>query len=439
MTEKKGAKCGIWPKRSARLTSGLRVQTLIQSPDFERIFESVPNCYLVLAPDLTILAASDAYLRATMTRRDEILGRGLFEVFPDDPDDPEATGECNLLASLRRVIRDKVPDTMALQKYDIRRPRAQGGGFEVRYWNPVNFPVMKDGELDCIIHYVQDVTEYVRLKELDAQRLQAREQIQHRADQMQIEIENRSREIQETNARLEQTNQALQSRTHQLEASNRELEAFSYSISHDLRTPLRTIDGFSLAVIEDCAGKLDAPDLQNLQRVRAAAQRMAQLIDDMLNLSRLTRTEMRREQVDLGKMAREIATELRDGDPGRNVELVIADHLVANADPRLIRIAMANLLGNAWKFTGKCPAGRIEFGQTQDDGVKAFFVRDNGAGFDMAYAAKLFVAFQRLHAANEYPGTGIGLATVHRVITRHGGRVWTRAAVDQGATFYFTL
>jgi signal transduction histidine kinase len=438
MTEKKRSSVSVgW--RSVRLTTGLHVQTLIQSPDFELIFESVPNCYLVLAPDLTILAASDAYLRATITCRDEILGRGFFEVFPDDPDDPDATGECNLLTSLRRVIRDKVPDTMALQKYDIRRPRAQGGGFEVRYWNPVNFPVMKDGELDCIIHYVQDVTEYVRLQELDNQRLQAGEQIQHRADQMEVEIEARAREIQETNARLDQTNQALQLRTQQLEASNRELEAFSYSISHDLRTPLRTIDGFSLAVIEDCAGKLDAPALLNLQRVRAAAQRMAQLIDDMLNLSRLTRTEMRREDVDLGKIAREIAAELRDGDPDRNVEFVIADHLVANADPRLIRVAMTNLLGNAWKFTGKCPVGRIEFGQTPDDGVKAFFVRDNGAGFDMTYAAKLFVAFQRLHAATEYPGTGVGLATVHRVITRHGGRVWTQAVVNQGATFYFTL
>jgi signal transduction histidine kinase len=438
MTEKKGA-LAIVDGKSRRLTTGLRVQTLIQSPDFERIFESAPNCYLVLSPDLTILAASDAYLRATMTRREEILGRGLFEVFPDDPDDPEATGECNLLASLGRVIRDKVPDTMAVQKYDMRRPRAQGGGFEVRYWSPVNFPVIKDGELDCILHYVQDVTEYVRLKELDAERLDAGEQIRHRADQMEVEIESRAREIQETNARLEQTNQVLQLRTQQLEASNRELEAFSYSLSHDLRSPLRTIDGFSLAVVEDCAAKLDAPDLENLGRVRAAAQRMAQLIDDMLNLSRLTRTEMRREEVDLAKMARGIAEELRAGESNRNVEFVIADRLVAQADPRLMRVAMANLLENAWKFTGKCPVGRIEFGQIQDNGVKAFFVRDNGAGFDMAYAAKLFVPFQRLHAANEYPGTGIGLATVQRVIARHGGKVWTQAALDQGATFYFTL
>ena len=199
--------------RLARDKSVLRlacaVQTLIQSPDFQRIFESAPSCYLVLAPGLTILAASDAYLSATMTRREEILGRGLFEVFPDDPDDPEATGECQLRTSLERVIRDKIRDTMAVQKYDIRRPRAQGGGFEVRYWSPVNFPVMKDGELDCIIHYVQDVTEYVRFKELDAERLQAGELIQRRADQMEAEVFNRAQEIQETNARLEQTIEQL--------------------------------------------------------------------------------------------------------------------------------------------------------------------------------------------------------------------------------------
>jgi signal transduction histidine kinase len=399
----------------------------------------VPSCYLVLAPDLTILAASDAYLRATMTHRDEILGRALFDVFPDDPDDPDATGECNLLTSLRRVIRDKVSDTMAVQKYDIRRPRAQGGGFEVRYWSPVNFPVMRDGELDCIIHYVNDVTDYVRLKELDAERLFAGEMVRSRADQMQIEIDRRAQEIQETNARLEQANQALRLRTQQLEASYRELEAFSYSLSHDLRTPLRTIDGFSLAVMEDCANKLDARDIENLNRVRAGAQRMAQLIDDMLNLSRVTRAELHREEVDLARIAREIAQELRDADPSRHVEFHITDGLIVQADPRLMRVAMTNLLGNAWKFTGKCPIGRIEFGQTQDNGVKTFFVRDNGAGFDMAYAHKLFGPFQRLHAAAEYPGTGIGLATVQRVIARHGGRVWTHAAVDNGATFFFTL
>ncbi len=225
----------------------------------------------------------------------------------------------------------------------------------------------------------------------------------------------------------------------ELAAVNDELETFSYSVSHDLRTPLRGIDGFSQALLEDYPDKLDEQGKHYLSRVRAASQHMGQLIDDLLNLSRLTRGDMNHEAVNLTTLAQTIADNFKETQPERQVEFVIHKGLVASGDVRLIRALLENLFGNAWKFTGKHPSARIEFGVTQVEGKEAFFVRDDGIGFDMTYADKLFGAFQRLHAPSEFPGTGIGLATVKRIINRHGGSIWAEGAVDQGATFYFSL
>ena len=249
--------------------------------------------------------------------------------------------------------------------------------------------------------------------------------------------------IQEQNQALEKARHELEERvverTAQLEAANKELESFSYSVSHDLRAPLRSIDGFSQALFEDYGDKLDAQGKSDLQRVRAASQRMAQLIDDLLNLSRVSRGEINREPVDLSFLVRTIAEELKTAEPGRNVDIAIADGIRVEGDARLLRILVENLLRNAWKFTGKHPAAKIEFGISQNNGKPAYFVRDDGAGFDMAYAGKLFGAFQRLHAMTEFNGTGVGLATVQRIVSRHGGKIWAEGKVDQGATFYFTL
>lgn len=238
---------------------------------------------------------------------------------------------------------------------------------------------------------------------------------------------------------VQKLNEDLTRRGIELGAINKELESFSYSVSHDLRAPLRSIDGFSQALVEDYPDTIDAQGKDYLQRVRAASQRMGQLIDDLLSLARITRSEMRREGVDLSALAQAIAGELQETQSERQVEFVIAQGMVATGDARLLRIVLENLLGNAWKFTGKRPRARIELGVTQDDGHRVYFVRDDGAGFDMAYANKIFGAFQRLHAMTEFSGTGIGLATVQRIIHRHGGRIWAEAAVGQGATFYFTL
>ncbi len=219
------------------------------------------------------------------------------------------------------------------------------------------------------------------------------------------------------------------------EASSRELEAFSYSVAHDLRAPLRGIDGFAQALIEDYGDKLDASGVRYLDRIRAAAQRMAALIDDLLNLSRVTRAEFHREPVDLTKVAKAALMNLQRLEPSRSVDVSIAENMRVVGDARLLGIAFDNLLSNAWKFTAKVAAPRIEVGL--DNNV--FFVRDNGAGFDPQYGHKLFGVFQRLHSLNDFPGTGIGLATVLRIIERHGGRVWAEGDVGKGATFYFTV
>jgi signal transduction histidine kinase len=536
-------------------------------PDFRLLLRSAPSLFLVLRPDapgFTILEASDAYLRATLTEREEIVGRGIFEVFPDNPDDPHATGSRNLHASLDRVRLDGVPDAMPVQRYDIRRPKSEGGGFEERFWSPVNTPVCMPGSTEVVylIHHVEDVTGLVRANQMGEQRLSSRgttlaeEAIRWLSDEQAISPQDGPEEckvptastagrvlVVDDNAdlrahiarllapyytvetvadgsralaairqrppdlvlsditlpdldglgllrelRAQPTTRDLpfilvsarageesavagldagaddylakpfsarelvaRVRTHvelakkrrewaeDLEDANRELEAFSYSVSHDLRAPLRAIDGFSKALLNEYRAQLDEKGRHYLDRVRAGAQRMSALIEDLLDLSRLNRVPLRREQVDITSIAQGIVEELRQKDPSRQVAVDIARGLTAQGDQHLITIALDNLLGNAWKFTAKRAAASISVGCDDTLEEPAFFVRDDGAGFDMAYARKLFAPFQRLHKSTEFEGTGIGLAIVSRIISRHGGQVWARAAIDEGATFFFTL
>lgn len=243
-------------------------------------------------------------------------------------------------------------------------------------------------------------------------------------------------EVQRLNAELELR---VGERTAELERTNKELEAFSYSVSHDLRTPLRAIDGFSQALLEDYSAQLDDTGRDYLARVRSGAQRMGRLIDDLLKLARVSRAALNHEVIDLSTIAEEIVGDLRASDPGRTVDIRITSKLTAVGDMHLMRIVLENLLNNAWKYSSKTEKACIEFGMRQYRGEACYFVQDNGAGFDMAYAGKLFGAFQRLHDAKDYPGTGVGLATVQRIIHRHGGHIWADAAIDKGSTFYFTL
>ncbi|HLF99106.1 MAG TPA: PAS domain-containing protein [Acidimicrobiia bacterium] len=519
-------------------------------PFFQALFESAPGLYLVLDPDLRIVAVSNAYLHATMTRREDILGQGIFAVFPDNPDDPEATGEANLRASLQRVLDTGAPDAMAVQKYDIRQPENEGGRFEVRYWSPVNSPVLgTDGDVRYIIHRVEDVTEFVRLRDEGSERALATAELRQRAEAMEAEVFLRGQELQEANARLREAGEvraAAEAQTRailesigdafvavdrewrlvyanerarslalstesllgstlwtsypdladptskaryeeamaastptsfevetsargwlevrayptrdgfslffsditerkqmeaDLEDANRELETFSYSVSHDLRAPLRAIDGFADLLVNRHLDGLAPEAVEFLGLIRDAAKRMSLLIDDLLEFSRLGRHDLQRSPCDVRALVDEaIAIVQPPGAPGI-VDFIVHDLPYCEADVPLVRQVFVNLLSNAVKFTRRAPTARVEVGARVSGSPQdpVYFVRDNGIGFDMTYVERIFGVFERLHVQEEYEGTGVGLATVRRVVERHGGRVWAESAPDAGATFFFTL
>jgi len=388
--------------------------------ELKGLFESLPGLYLILTSDFQIVAVSDAYLKATFTTREGILGRNLFEVFPDNPDDPAADGVSNLRASLDRVRRTKAADIMAIQKYDIRGP---DGAFEEHYWSPINSPVLgADGLIKYIVHRVENVTDFVRQK---SQPMANNAELRVRMEQMEAEVFQSAQKIQAANL--------------QLEIANKELEAFSYSVSHDLRAPLRHIAGFVELLREDLQPVLTDGSRRQLSIITDSAEQMGNLIDNLLTFSRMGRAEMRCAPVDSAGLVREVLEELKPETQDRDIAWDIAPLPEVFADRALLKQVWANLLSNAIKYTRQRPRAEIKIACRNGGGETEFTVTDNGAGFDMRYADKLFGVFQRLHLADEFEGTGIGLANVRRIVARHGGRTWAEGKVDGGASFHFTL
>ena len=253
------------------------------------------------------------------------------------------------------------------------------------------------------------------------------------------QIEQQAERLRVANDEIRTLNSHLEQQSNELAAINKELETFSYSVSHDLRAPLRGILGFIQIVLRDYSGRLDETGRSHLRRIRETVGRMDAMIVALLGLSRITQQEIVSSAVDLSELARRIGIETAASEPKRNVVVTVQPGVLASGDPTLLRVVLENLIGNAWKFTGKREQARIEFGVTVDGGERAYFVRDNGAGFEMAHSERMFDAFQRLHGQEEFPGMGIGLPTVRRIINRHGGRIWAAGEVNHGATFYFTL
>ncbi|MEJ0106877.1 MAG: PAS domain S-box protein [Bacteroidota bacterium] len=671
--------------------------------NFQQLFESAPGLYLILQPDLTIVAVSDAYLKATMTKREQILGRGIFDVFPDNPDDPGATGVSNLRASLNYVLQNREVHTMAVQQYDIRRP---DGNFEERYWSPLNKPLFNEkNEIAFIIHRVEDVTAFVQIKKEEARQLKLTEELRGQVQEMEMEIYKRAQEIQNVNSRLldemqksersqqelkasqlmfstifyqspimntiadaatgkyievndnfarfcgftkeeiigksslelnlmpqfrkrteminrlkkdgyaldvlmeaidkdgnlkwistsahtvsingrdcfltamtditerknteetlkakeeliskqkqeiqdfidsmstlcakvttdgkllmvnkpalkatglsmeellntnflegnwwtynvevnarvreafakacqgipvnydenifvfgqvlpinfslipilglqnsveyivaegrdisslKQTETALQKQTEELEMANKELEAFSYSVSHDLRAPLRIMHGYTEIIISDYSDKLEDEGKRMLGIVTSNVRKMGQLIDDLLNLSRLGRKELSFQHINMNKLVESVIEEVNISVAKR--PLMHTGHLLpVQSDNSLLRQVWINLISNAVKYSRTKEQPSIEINSMKTGNEIVYSIKDNGVGFNMKYSNKLFGVFQRLHKANEFEGTGVGLALVHRIISRLGGKVWAEAELNKGATFWFSL
>jgi signal transduction histidine kinase len=399
---------------------------LAAAPDFRALFESAPDCYLVLSPDLTIVAVSQAYLRATMTERKQILNRGLFEVFPDNPSDAGATGERNLRASLERVLRDRVPDTMAVQKYDIRRPESEGGGFEERYWSPVNSPVLgADGNVAYIIHRVEDVTEFVRLQQAGAEQEKLTEEFRRRAERMALEILLRAAELQEANQRLREL--------------DREKTAFFHNISHEFRTPLTLQLGPLEDALVDATEPLSPRQRERIELARRNGLRLLKLVNTLLDVSRLEAggAEPVFEPVDLAALTAGLASHFCSAFEGANLRLVVDCPPLpepVHVDRDMWEKIVLNLISNAFKFTF---AGEVVVAVRVRDGTAVLEVRDTGVGIPAEELPKIFERFHRVKGAHgrTLEGSGIGLALVRELVELHGGRVEVVSEPRQGSTF----
>ena len=400
-------------------------------PDFESLFESAPGLYLVLDPDLTIVAVTDAYLDATMTKRSEILGRALFEVFPDNPDDPDASGVTNLRSSLDRVRGELVPDTMAVQKYDIRRPESEGGGFEVRYWSPLNTPVFgPNRSLAYIIHRVANVTEYMKLKDHESAQQQLTDELQQRTTKMEIELFLRSRELQKLNQ--------------ELQAANKTKSVFLANMSHELRTPLSAILGFSELLIDDDAGRFNEASRKNfLEHIHSGGENLLGLINDILDLAKVEAGQMKLRPETL-RVANVVDDVISVAQPlaakkQLTVSKQVSSNIVLIADAGKLKQMLLNLVSNAIKFTPD--GGTVTIAAEQLPQTLEISVADTGIGISKADQGRIFEEFQQLDSGigRVAQGTGLGLALTRHFAVLHGGDVRLESDLGKGSTFTLCL
>lgn len=412
----------------------------MEDPDFRELFESSPGLYLVLQPDLTIVGVTDAYLAATMTIRDEITGRGIFDVFPDNPTDLNADGVSNLRASLNRVLETKKTDTMAIQKYDIRKPASEGGEFEVRYWSPFNMPVLDSkNEVKYIVHRVEDVTEYVHQKAEESQQKLLTEELRHLNDSMEIELMQRGRELQNLNKALEQANTELKNKTRELQRSNDELSRFAAIASHDIKAPFRNVGGYLELIKKKVEAVPDEELKKAFEKISSARYRISILLDDLLKFSRVTSSSESFDKVDLNIILENVLKDLEHNIKEKNARIFVPEQMpVVQGYGFQLGQLFQNLIANGLKFqNGHEPVILINI--EQKDGFYQFSFRDNGIGIDTRYFNKIFVMFERLHDQEEYAGTGLGLNICKRAVENHHGKIWLESTLGEGTTFYFTL
>ena len=418
------------------------------APNFRLLFESTPGLYLVLAPDWTIVAVNDAYTRATMTRREEIIGRRLFDVFPDNPEDPAADGVHNLKASLERVAQTGNVDTMAVQKYDIRRPQSAGGGFEERYWSPVNTPVFApSGALAYIIHRVEDVTDFVRLKRSGIKQHKLAAELQRRAHRMESEIYARAQEVQKANRKLEAATrkmarlyQKTKEQNRLIEQANRLKSEFLANMSHELRTPLNGIIGFAELMHDEKVGPVSRDHKEYLHDILTSGRHLLQLINDVLDLSKVEagKLEFAPERCDPAALVGEVCEIVRPLAAKKRIRITAEcePSLTVDADVRSLKQILYNYISNAVKFTPGEGAVTVRVA-AHDAKYFRIEVEDTGVGIRREDLSRLFVEFQRLESAGaeREPGTGLGLALTKKIVEAQGGRVGVRSAPGQGSIF----
>lgn len=446
----------------------------ISAQDFRSLFESAPGLYLVLTPDLTIVGASDAYLSATMTKRDDIMGGGLFEVFPDNPDDPAATGVRNLRASLDRVVRNGTGDAMALQKYDIRRPEEEGGGFEERYWSPFNSPVFDSaGKISYIIHRVEDVTDFVKLQQRGVEEKKVTDELRARAQRMESEIFLRSQEVARANEQLRTANEELARLNKEVEAKNDLLERasqakseFLSAMSHELRTPLNAIIGFSDILRHDFSSSMEPEQREFVGHIYDSGQHLLHLINDILDLSKIEagKFEISLEKVDLGRALADSLTIIRESTAANRIRFVehqaLPESTILLTDSRRLKQILYNLLTNASKFTSAggqvtletslvdrpqatsglpgFPTGlRVPLPENEFERFVQISVSDTGVGISNEDLARLFTPFTQIDnpLSGKFSGTGLGLVMVRQLAEMLGGAVAVTSEANKGSCF----
>jgi signal transduction histidine kinase len=414
--------------------------------DYRAIVEQTTSPYLFLKPDMpdyTIIGVNDAYLKATMTTREKIVGWKLFEIFPDNPAEQQATGVSNLRKSLDRVVKNRVSDTMAVQKYDIRRP---DGTWEERWWNLVNTPVVSaDRTLVCIIHHVFDVTRFFQIRKNKEAEEQYSRVAQHETDSARAAIYEREQALQETNRVLRQFQVALkdlyeqcQTTAAELKRSNTELEQFAYFVSHDLQEPLRAVVGYLSFLKQDLASSLNDNALEDISEAVAGTQRMQAIIQDLLTYSRVNTKGGKFGLIHVKDAVDTAIDNLHSAINENDARIVVETLPAVSADLSQMARLFQNLIGNAIKFHGR-KRPQIRIWSKYEGNEWIFAVSDNGIGIESQYYEIVFQIFQRLYTREEYPGTGIGLAVCKRIVERHGGRIWVESNPGEGSTFLFTI
>jgi signal transduction histidine kinase len=406
------------------------------------LFESLPGLFLVLFPDLTIAAVSNAYLETILTKNKEMVGQKLIDIFPNSLDDKRAASESNLLNSINTVLKKRISHTMEIQKYNI--PKSDGT-FEERFWSCINKPILNsDQEISYIIHTVEDVTQFILLKKEEAERIKKNEELRRDVSEMEIEIQKSSQKIQKINADLikeinERVNieKVLEKNLVQLEAANKELDAFTHSVSHDLRAPLRSIDGYTKILFEDYYGKFDECGKKTIRTIIRNAKKMERLMEDLLAFSQLGKIDLVKTEIDMNDLVYSVIADFKNNNNYSEIE--IQNLKPAFVNKSTMKQVWFNLISNALKYSATKAKRIIQIGFYAKDSNNIYFIKDNGIGFDMQYAHKLFGVFQRLHHIDEFEGTGVGLAIIRRIILRHGGTVWAEGEPNKGATFYFSI